>query len=78
LKIAKAWGNPDGDIGCAFLDESGRNLGFQGGFGEVTQARETASNLARVQTYPDATKIVIFRGRTLAEGTVLEEHVIGQ
>lgn len=66
------------EIGIAYLDAASRELGSQGGFETIQLARTTAQVGLRARTYATSVKVVIYRGRTLAEGGVLEEVALSR
>jgi hypothetical protein len=61
------------NIGIAYLDGTGRELGSDNGHQNVDMARQVAETGLRVRTYATAVRVTIYKGRSLAEGEVLEE-----
>lgn len=60
------------EIGIAFLNAAGIEVGSSGGCLNTQVAADEARRLL-VQAYPQAARAVIYRGRTRAEGTDLSE-----
>ena len=64
-------------LGVAWIAADGRQLGSIAGGPDVEAlAREAAIGL--VQIFPDADHAVVYRGRTLAEGVVVQQVLRGR
>lgn len=62
---------PSDNIGIAYLDSSGRELGGIGGASSIDLAAVEVQFHLRQRTYPDAVKAVIYAGRSYSEGEIL-------
>jgi hypothetical protein len=65
--------NVGGELSIAYVDARGRELASEGGLQTIGMARAPAQGGLQTGIYPRATKVIIYRGRTLAEGEQLEE-----
>lgn len=65
------------NLSIAYVDADGRDLASEDGFQSIGQARAAAKTGFELRIYPRAVKVVIYRGRTLADGSVLEEFPHG-
>ena len=65
------------NLSIAYVDAAGRDLASEDGFHSIGLARAAAKSGFESRIYPRAVKVVIYRGRTLADGSVLEEFPKG-
>jgi hypothetical protein len=60
------------ELGIAWLDNDDRELGSIGGQADLERAvREAAAGLVKV--FPAAARAVVYEGRSLSDGRVIEE-----